>query len=212
MAIKVKEFATCSDKDCDKEFKKFRTTDKFCSRKCQLKNAKQPTEKKIYTIPKVSKTNKVIEKVKSLSDFKADLQTEINLIVRLIDKGHNCICNPNKRMKLITAGHYIGVGANETLRFNLLNIYGQDFDSNGAKGGEPLQFKQGLIDLFGIEVFEQIEALKSIKSINLNINDLKDKISIARSIVKWLKLQERKFTTSERLELRIKFNERLGIY
>lgn len=212
MAIKIKEFRICDDKDCNNEFKKYRSTDKYCSPKCASKNAKQPTQKKIYVLPKVSKTNKVIQKTKSLSDFKADLQTEINLIVRLIDKGHSCICNQDKRMKLITAGHYFSVGANETLRFNLLNIWGQDFDSNGAKGGEPLQFKQGLISLYGNDFFEQIEALKSIKLIDLNILDIQDKISIARSIVKWLKLQDRKFTTSERLELRIKFNNQLSIY
>jgi len=211
MAIKVKEFRICADKNCDKEFKKYKSTDKYCSIGCQLKNEK-PKEKKIYQIPQKSKTKKVIERQKSLSDFKADLQKEINLIVRLLDKGHPCICNPNKRIKLITAGHYFSVGANETLRFNLLNIWGQDFDSNGAKGGEPLQFKQGLISLYGNDFFEKIEALKSIKLIDLNISDIQDKISIARSIVKWIQLQDRKFTTSERLELRIKFNEQLSIY
>jgi hypothetical protein len=198
-----------------KKWKQYNSLQKcncYDCREVQKQKPKQITTKKIYTIPKVSKTNKVIEKTKSLSDYKADLQKEINLIVRLIDYGHPCICNPSKRMKLITAGHYISVGANETLRFNLLNIYGQDIDSNGEKGGQPIEFKNGLISLFGIEVFEQIESLKSIKSINLTIEDLKDKISIARSIVKWLKLQERKFTTSERLELRIKFNNQLSIY
>lgn len=212
MAIKIKEFRICDDKDCNNEFKKYRSTDKYCSPKCASKNAKQPTQKKIYVIPKVSKTNKVIQKIKSLSDFKADLQTEINLIVRLIDKGHPCFCNLTKRMKLITAGHIWGVGSNETLRFHLLNIWGQDYDSNGSKGGEPIQFKTGIIYVYGLELWEQIEALKSIKLIDLNISDIQDKISIARSIVKWLKLQDRKFTTSERLELRIKFNNQLSIY
>lgn len=209
MAIKIKEFGTC--KECQKEFKKYRTTDKYCSGFCAKQNEK-PKRNYVYTIPKVSKTNKVIQKTKSLSDFKADLQTEINLIVRLIDKGHPCFCNLTKRMKLITAGHIWGVGSNETLRFHLFNIWGQDYDSNGAKGGEPIQFKTGIIYVYGLELWEQIEALKSIKLIDLTIEDLKDKISIARSIVKWLKLQDRKFTTSERLELRIKFNNQLSIY
>lgn len=198
-----------------KVWKQFNSLQKCNCDECkeaQRQKPKQTTEKKIYTIPKVSKTNKVIQKTKSLSDYKSDLQTEINLIVRLIDKGHSCICNQDKRMKLITAGHYFSVGANETLRFNLLNIWGQDFDSNGAKGGQPIEFKNGLISLYGIDFFEQIELLKSIKLIDLTIEDLKDKISIARSIVKWLKLQDRKFTTSERLELRIKFNNQLSIY
>ena len=168
--------------------------------------------KTLYTIPKVSKTNKKIPKEKSLSDYKADLQAEINAIIREIDKGHPCICNPLKRMRTITAGHLFSVGSNETLRFHLLNIWGQDFNSNGAKGGEPTEFKNGLITLYGNEFFESLESLKSIKSINLKIDDLKEKISIARGILKWLKLQDRKFSNSERLELRIEFNEKLGIY
>jgi hypothetical protein len=99
MAIKVKEFATCSDKDCEKEFKKFRTTDKFCSRKCQLKNAKQPTEKKIYTIPKVSKTNKVIEKEKKnyiipKVSKKRKIENAKYLVLRIefLSKKENTIC------------------------------------------------------------------------------------------------------------------------
>jgi len=59
MAIKVKEFGTC--KECQKEFKKYRTTDKYCSGFCAKQNEK-PKRNYIYTIPKVSKTNKVIEK------------------------------------------------------------------------------------------------------------------------------------------------------
>jgi len=58
MAIKIKEFRICDDKDCNNEFKKYRTTDKYCSPKCASKNEK-PKEKKIYTIPKVSKKRKV---------------------------------------------------------------------------------------------------------------------------------------------------------
>lgn len=57
--IKVKEFGICDDKDCENQFKKYRTTDKYCSPKCASKNAKQPKEKKVYQIPKVSKKRKV---------------------------------------------------------------------------------------------------------------------------------------------------------
>jgi len=147
----------------------------------------------------------VIDNPKPLTAFKQDLQKEINSIIRELDKGHSCICNPDKRMKLITAGHLWSVGSNETIRFNLLNIWGQDYDSNGDKGGEPLKFKSGLISLYGNEFFEQLEALKATKPINLSSDEIRDKIAIARSILKWLKLQDRKFSIEERLELRIKF-------
>lgn len=41
---------------------------------------------------------------------------------------------------------------------------------------------------------------------------IKEKIPIARSVLKWLKLQNRKFTTQERIDYRHIFNEKLGIY
>ena len=210
---------TC--KQCGNVFKMYNSLQKCQSDECRTLRSRvfQPKKfnnnlklKTLYTIQKVSKTNKKIPKEKSLSDYKADLQAEINAIIREIDKGHPCICNPLKRMRTITAGHLFSVGSNETLRFHLLNIWGQDFNSNGAKGGEPTEFKNGLITLYGNEFFESLESLKSIKSINLKIDDLKEKISIARGILKWIKLQDRKFSNSERLELRIEFNEKLGIY
>lgn len=200
-------------KFCRNKFRIYKSTDKCkCQRKPIEFKPKKPIVKKAYAIPKLSKTNKVIKKAKSLSDYKSDLQKEINAIVREIDKEHSCICNLNKPMKLITAGHLWSVGSNDTIRFNLLNIWGQDYNSNGHKGGEPLQFKHGLITLYGMEFWEQLEALKSIKPINLNIDEIKEKITICRGIIKWLKLQDRKFEKYERLSLRILFNTKIGIY
>ena len=40
------------------------------------------------------------ESIKTLSDYKSDLQKEINIIVRLIDYGHGCICTGSKNGKM----------------------------------------------------------------------------------------------------------------
>jgi len=151
------------------------------------------------------------EKLKSLSDWKNDLQKEINAIIREIDKGHGCIATGSYQGQM-HAGHYISVGSNSTLRFHLENIWLQSMHSNSWKGGDTLRYQEGIISLYGNGYLEYLNSLQYIKTIQLSSDDIKEKIPVARSILKWIKLQDRKFTTEERLELRVKFNKQLGIY
>lgn len=151
------------------------------------------------------------EKIKTLSDWKNDLQKEINLIVRLIDFEHGCIATGSKAGKM-NAGHYHSIGSNETLRFHLENIWLQSEHSNMWKSGDTLRYQDGIISLYSKEYLDYLNSLKTIKSIKLTVEDIKEKIPIARSIVKWLRLQDRKFSTEERLSLRKEFNLKLGIY
>lgn len=151
------------------------------------------------------------EKLKTLSDWKNDLQKEINAIVREIDKGHPCIATGATSGKM-NAGHYIGVGANDTLRFHLENIWIQSEHSNMWKSGDTLRYQDGIISLYGKEYLESLNSLKTIQPIKLSIDEIKEKIPICRGILKWLKLQDRMFTNQERLELRKEFNEKINIY
>jgi len=151
------------------------------------------------------------DKLKTLSEWKNDFQKEINAIIREIDRGHGCIATGSHQGQQ-HAGHYISIGSNQTLRFHLENIWLQSMHSNSWKGGDTLRYQDGIVNLYGKDYLEYLNSLQSIKSINLNIDDIKKKIPIARSILKWLKLQERKFSTQERLSLRIEFNKKLGIY
>jgi len=57
-----------------------------------------------------------------------------------------------------------------------------------------------------------MDSLRNIPPIKLSIEEIKEAIPIARGILKWCKLQNRKFTLEERIELRRKFNNQLGIY
>ena len=152
------------------------------------------------------------EKLKTLSDFKNDLQKEINLIVRLIDFNHPCISSGRPLGKSYDAGHFLGRQAYPEVRYHLMNIYAQSVEQNQYKSGNVIGFMEGLEQVFGKEHLESVMALKSYPALRITVEEIKDKISIARSIVKWIKLQEREFTTNERLELRKKFNETLGIY
>ena len=171
------------------------------------KEKQEKDKKQAWTMEKLE----MKEKLKTLSDWKNDLQKEINAIIREIDKGHGCIATGSHQGQQ-HAGHYISIGANSTLRFHLENIWLQSMHSNSWKGGDTLRYQEGIINLYGKDYLEYLNSLQSLKLLQLSINDIKDKIPIARSILKWLKLQNRKFTIQERLELRAKFNKEIGIY
>lgn len=151
------------------------------------------------------------KKLKSLSDWKNDLQKEINSIIREIDKGHGCIATGTTNGQM-QAGHYVSLGANQTLRFHLENIWLQSMHSNSWKSGDTLRYQEGIIKLYGKDYLDYLNSLQSIKPLHLTCSDIEEKIPIARSILKYLKLQDRMFSTEERLELRIRFNKDLEIY
>lgn len=151
------------------------------------------------------------ENTKTLSDYKNDLQKEINLIIRLIDNGHCCIATGLYEGKM-NAGHYIGTKANPTIRFHLENIWLQSEHSNMWQSGDTLRYQQGVIKLFGVNYLEYMNSLQSIPVIKLNSEQIKDKINICREIVKELKSENKIYHGWERVYLRKKLNERIGIY
>lgn len=59
--MKVKTHDFCAYKECGKEFKKFKTTDKYCSGLCQFKDKKPDiTLKNVKPIRKISKKQSIL--------------------------------------------------------------------------------------------------------------------------------------------------------
>jgi hypothetical protein len=203
--MKQKTCKVCKDKFEPKQF-----AQSCCSVNCAIihsKNLKLKNDAK----KRIEERNILKEKIKTLSDYANELQREVNLIVRLLDKGHGCIAT-NSKIGQMHAGHYFSIGANPTLRFNLFNIWLQSMHSNTWKSGDTLRYQQGIEDTFGKDVLENINLLRYIDPIKLKTDDYKNITPIAKSIVKWLKLQDRQFTNEERLYYRDKFNQQLNIY
>lgn len=192
---------------CDSCLYDFYTTDErgkiiFEKRKIKVK-AKNWKEEKA----------KMKESVKTLSDYKSDLQKEINTLVRELDKGHNCISSGLPLDSKYDAGHMWSRGSNPSLAFNLMNIYGQTVYANQWKSGDQLNYIEGLEKEFGREHKEYVLSLKSRYPIlKITIEEIKTIIPRVRGLIKWAKLQDRKFTTEERISLRYKFNYEIGIY
>lgn len=209
----------CRIEGCGKEAAKFFNSsinNKYCtdhaieqaiekSRLNQLKQAKKERSEKV----KQTRQKKV--DLMSVDEYRAKyVQPLINEIARLIDYGHPCIASGC--FGKMNAGHYIATGANRTLTLNLHNIHIQSFESNHHKSGDNLRYRQGLINTYGLDYLEKVEALKQLKPIKLTKDDLKEVKHIAGDIVKELKAYLQVKTPEQRIQAREYYNKQLGIY
>lgn len=189
---------------------RFKTTEFLCGPECALAYVRKQNEKKAKA--DWAKEKRVLkEKLKTKSDYEADLQVEINKIVKYIDAGYGCIATGSHEGKK-NSGHYVSRGSNPTIRYHLFNIWNQSEHSNSWKSGDTLRYQEGIVKEFGKEMLDYMNSLQSIPPLKLSIEELKEKISLARSQVKWLQLQDRQFSKEERISLRKEINEKLGIY
>jgi len=176
-------------------------------------------QKKIkITIPKAKKdiakknrlrTKEKKEAIRNKSYFEKQLQTEINAIVRLIDQDKGCIsCGhgwESNWTRQKHAGHFYSVGANPSLRFNLLNIYVQCSVCNNWKSGNERNYEKGICLHYCPELLDNIRGLVSkYTEMHLSKEELKDKIKIARYI--------KKETLAGKDYSREEINNKLGIY
>ena len=205
--IKSKKCKVCGDGFVPKRS----TLEQVCSIDCAIILGKSKVKKEILAKNK-KETSILREKLKTITEWHNDLQREINLIVRTIDLGHPCISSQRPLGKSFDAGHLYGRQSNPHIRYHLFNIFAQSVHDNQWKSGNPLDFVDGIEKTFGKEVKEYCLSLKGLESIKLSVEEIKNIIPLARGIVKYLKLQDRKFTTEERISLRKEFNKTLGIY
>lgn len=212
---KIKPFKAKKCKQCTNYFIPQFPLQPVCDYRCAIKYNRAKQEKKQLEDSK-KKDKETKESLKTPSDFKKDLEVEINHIVRLIDKGHECISSKATKY-IVNAGHLYSVGAFPALRFNLLNIYAQSVHDNKDKYGNGVIYKERIKEVFGNEVSEEIENLKILyPELKLSIPELKEAIVKARVIVKYLKKltedQIEPFTTKHRILIRRRFNDTIGIY
>lgn len=173
-------------------------------------------------LPKVNANTKRVEKektkvlretLKTKSEYENDLQKEINSIIRLIDKNTVCISTQKPLNTKFDAGHLFSVGSTPSLRFNLHNIFAQSVYANQYLSGDQINFINGLSQLYGENYKDYVLNLKSVyKELKLHVYEIKEKIKIAREIVKELKEQNQTFDSDTRRFLRNIYNLRIGIY
>lgn len=200
-------------KNCELPFEPIRPLQPVCSILCAMQYTRKQKEQ--AEARKQAENKKVLkEKLKTKSDYEKELQKEVNTIIRLIDFGHECISSKRAMKKEdVNAGHFWSRGAYPELRFNLFNIYAQSIEQNMHQSGNPLGFLEGLTHYFSDHHKEYVLNLKSdYSALKLTVEQLKNATVKAKAVIKWLKLQDRMFTTEERLILRDRFNQEIGIY
>ena len=202
-------------KECGKTFIPFNTMDRYCSMPCRYEGAKKIIEanrkKKVLQAKreKAKWKREGLDKLKSKRTWEDELQKEINQIVRLIDGKFRI---DGARTGKIDAGHYVARGSNATIRYNLHNIHNQSVHSNRWKSGDTIKYQDGLKKTYGLEYFEMVESLRQTPPIKLSIETIREKISIAKAIVRELKELANNYDAKERIELRNELNMRIGIY
>ena len=196
-------------KHCKQPFTKMQPLQVACSYSCAIELAK-PIAKKVI---EKKWTQRKKEYKESKTDYFDLLQKEINKIARYIDHDQLCI-SCQKIPKKKNGCHFKSVGGHENIRYNLLNIYLGCERCNKELGGNVHGYDDGLILVFGKEFWEYLkfQFLQDFPLLQIRETEVKEKLKIARQIVKELERNLAKRSSEERLEMRKICNERLAIY
>jgi hypothetical protein len=174
----------------------------------ESENGKIKMQKAILKASK-PKFDKVKAK-ENTTDWNKKLQTKINEIVRLIDKGQPCLAK-GIHAKQMHAGHVFSRGSNPMLRFNLHNIHRQSAQSNHFQNEDGL-FREGIVKEYGHTYFNFISELRQIKDLKITNDEYIGYYKKASKIVLDLKKMDVVYAIDVRLLLRDKINQDLGIY
>jgi len=174
-------------------------------------------KRKIQVVSKREKAFKsdLRQKLKTNADYVKELQKEVNTIVRLIDKGTQCISTLKPLNDKYDAGHFYSCGSNPSLRFHLDNIHAQSVYANQYLSGDQMNYLNGLEAVYGSDYKNRVIDLKrKYPILKLSIDGLKEKIVIAKGIVKWHKenIDFVNLSPRERLHYRDEYNKAIGIY
>ena len=129
-----------------------------CSPKCAIKVPKVQKQKQI----KVIKERK--EALKTKKDVKKDVERVVNEYIRERDKDQGCIsCGVTTCYPYFHAGHFVAVGANESIRFEPDNIHKQCAKCNTHGGGMYGPYRINLIKKIGLDRVEWLEGPHPVK-------------------------------------------------
>jgi Bacteriophage Lambda NinG protein len=189
-------------KVCQAEYMPQRIGQKVCSPKCAIEVAKENSWKERKVVLK--------ELTKTMGDYAKELQKEVNTLARLIDFGQRCISS-GQLAKRENGGHLWSVGAYPSLRFNLHNIHLQSYEQNVEKSGNPLGYRIGIKERYGIEYLNYIDELpQEYPVLKPTKYELIDATKKAREIIRGFEKKIR--IPIDMMELRNSINFQLGFY
>jgi hypothetical protein len=143
-------------KNCGQEFQKERPLQSVCCFNCAAEQLLTKQKKDNAAAWKVKKA-RLKESLKTLGEYKKDLQIIFNKFIRMRDAKQPCISCQKKTLKKVNAGHYKSVGAHPELRYNEDNVHLQCEYCNTHLHGNLIEYRKGLINRIGLEKTELIE-------------------------------------------------------
>jgi hypothetical protein len=112
------------------------------------------------------------EKIKSVSQYRRELQKVFNEFIRLRDQNQPCISCNKPLVGKYDAGHFYSVGSYPNLRFNEDNVHGQCVECNQHKHGNLLEYAPRLTERIGFERASKLMAVRH-DPLKLSLEEIK---------------------------------------
>jgi hypothetical protein len=155
----------CKNKQCKKDFIRKTNGQVVCCWQCGIEYAKQNQEKK----DKAKKTQTRRElKAFNESDktvLKRNAQMLINRYARLRDereRGLVCCSCSHRDSGQFDGGHFLPTSGYSAIRYNTNQIHLQCKNCNRFNGGRPKEYRIFMINKYGLEYVEKLEATKNV--------------------------------------------------
>lgn len=171
-------------KICGERFESRSMAHVVCSPACTIKLAEMKRLKAAAAHEQEERAAHRVKKIaaKRHGDWEGDLQKLVNKYVRIRDVNEPCISCGTARTVQWEAGHYIAVGANNTIRFDLDNIHKQCHRCNVQLSSNAVMYRIGLVKKIGIERVERLEGPHPPKK--LSIPELREEIDRYKGLIK----------------------------
>lgn len=114
------------------------------------------------------------KKIIPLPKLKKKAQEVFNKWIRNRDKDCGCIsCGGS----VDHAGHYFSSGQFSALTFDEVNVNSQCLGCNNFRHGNLIQYRFGLIEKYGVEIIEELEAKSKVNIYKWSRQELEDIIT-----------------------------------
>jgi hypothetical protein len=145
-------------KNCKEKYEPIRFNHKYCLKDECIKVFVEETKKAMW----MSKKTKMVNALKTLSDYRREAQTAFNSYIRKRDEGKPCVSCNAPLLGKYDAGHYFSVGGHEALRFDERNVHGQCVTCNQYKHGNLIFYRHGLLARIGETELVDLESKANV--------------------------------------------------
>lgn len=140
--------------NCKEEYTPFNTLQKFCLKLECIKVMVESQKLKEWN----KKKKRMIEDLKTTSDYLKIAQQVFNRYIRHRDNGLNCI-SCDKPCKKENAGHYYSQGGHSNVRFSEENCHLQCEHCNTYLSGNLLNYQIGIEKRIGSQKLMELQAI-----------------------------------------------------